>query len=114
MPTEFFPPTSLESSARSIGATSNRYLVDYIMLPMRDGVRLATVVIRPKADGQYPTVMIRTPYAMTSFERIDALFKLLFEADYVVIVQNERGSEWSEGEFGFLTNTTADAIDTLD
>jgi uncharacterized protein len=29
-------------------------------------------------------------------------------------VQNERGSEWSEGEFGFLTGTTADAQDTLD
>jgi putative CocE/NonD family hydrolase len=114
LPTEFFPPTSLEASARSIGAASHRYLVDYVMLPMRDGVRLATVVIRPKAAGRYPAVMIRTPYAMTSFERIDALFKQLFEADYAVIVQNERGSEWSEGEFGFLTNTTADAIDTLD
>jgi putative CocE/NonD family hydrolase len=114
LPTEFFPPTSLESSARSTGAAANRYHVDYLMLPMRDEVRLATVVIRPKAAGRYPTVMIRTPYAMTSFERIDALFKRLFEADYAVIVQNERGSEWSEGEFGFLTSTTADAIDTLD
>ena len=114
MPTEFYPPTSLETSARSIGATPNRYLVDYLMLPMRDEVRLATVVIRPKAGGRYPTVMIRTPYAMTSFDRIDGLFRRLFDADYAVIVQNERGSEWSEGEFGFLTNTTADAIDTLD
>jgi putative CocE/NonD family hydrolase len=114
LPTEFFPPTSLESAARAIGAPANRYLVDYLMLPMRDAVRLATVVIRPKAAGRYPTVMLRTPYAMTSFERMDGVFKPLFEADYVVVVQNERGSEWSEGEFGFLTNTTADAIDTLD
>lgn len=114
MPTEFFPPTPLESSARSIGAASNRYFVDYLMLPMRDEVRLATVVIRPKAAGRYPTVMIRTPYAMTSFERVEAVFKQLFDADYVVIVQNERGSEWSQGEFGLLANTTADAIDTLD
>jgi predicted acyl esterase len=37
-----------------------------------------------------------------------------FKNDYVLIVQNERGSEWSEGEFGFLTSTTADAQDTLD
>ena len=37
-----------------------------------------------------------------------------FKNDYVLIVQNERGSEWSEGEFGFLTGTTADAQDTLD
>jgi len=111
---EFLPPTALEKSARATGADAIRYLVDYLMVPMRDSVRLATVVIRPKAEGRYPTVMIRTPYAMTSFERMEGLYKPLFEADYVVIVQNERGSEWSEGEFGYLTSTTADAADTLD
>jgi uncharacterized protein len=111
---EFFPPTALEKSARANGADAVRYRVDYLMLPMRDGVRLATVVIRPKAQGRYPTVMIRTPYAMTSFERMEGLYKPLFEADYVIIIQNERGSEWSEGEFGYLTSTTADAVDSLD
>ena len=40
--------------------------------------------------------------------------KAQFENDYVLVVQNERGTEWSEGEFGFLTRTTADAQDTLD
>ena len=109
---EFFPPTSLEKSARATGADAVRYRVDYLMVPMRDGVRLATVVIRPKAAGRYPTVISRTPYAMTSFERTEGLYRPLFEDDYVIIVQNERGSEWSEGEFGFLTSTTADAVDT--
>ena len=37
-----------------------------------------------------------------------------FKKNYVLIVQNERGSEWSEGDFGYLTSTTADAQDTLD
>ena len=54
---EFFPPTSLEKSARATGADAVRYRVDYLMVPMRDGVRLATVVIRPKAAGRYPAVM---------------------------------------------------------
>jgi hypothetical protein len=111
---EFFPPTSLESSARAMGADEPRYRVDYLMLPVRDGVRLATVVIRPKTEGRYPTLLVRTPYAVTSFDRQDDLYKPLFEANYAVIIQNERGSEWSEGEFGFLTGTTADAVDTLD
>jgi uncharacterized protein len=111
---EFFPPTALEKSARASGADATRYRIDYLMVPMRDGVRLATVVIRPKAEGRYPTVISRTPYAMTSFERPEGLYKALFDADYAVIVQNERGSEWSEGEFGFLTGTTADAADSLD
>jgi len=70
------------------------------MLPTRDDVRLATVVIRPEAAGRYPAVMLRTPYATTSLDGYGGLFKALFEADYAVIVQNERGSEWSEGESG--------------
>ena len=63
---DFFPPTTLEKSVRELGADAIRYRVDYIMLPMRDGVRLATVVFRPRSDGRYPTLMIRSPYAETS------------------------------------------------
>jgi predicted acyl esterase len=59
---DFLPPTALESAVRALGADAVRYRADYIMLPMRDGVRLATVVIRPRAAGRYPTMMIRTPY----------------------------------------------------
>ena len=40
---EFLPPTELESSVRALGADTVRYCFDYIVLPMRDGVRL-----RPK------------------------------------------------------------------
>jgi uncharacterized protein len=112
---DFLPPTALEASVRELGADTVRYRVDYIMLPMRDGVRLATVVIRPRAAGRYPTLLIRTPYQVTSLpEPLKPLHTAQFKNDYVLIVQNERGSEWSEGEFGFLTNTTADAQDTLD
>ncbi len=112
---DFFPPTSLEKSVRDLGADAVRYRVDYVMLPMRDGVRLATVIIRPRAEGTYPTMMIRTPYPETSInDMFKPMYRAQFENDYVVIVQNERGTEWSEGDFGFLTKTTSDARDTLD
>ena len=42
------PPTVLESAVRALGADTARYRADYIMLPMRDGIRLATVVFRPR------------------------------------------------------------------
>jgi putative CocE/NonD family hydrolase len=114
-PRDFSPPTSLEKAVRDLGADAVRYRVDYIMLPMRDGVRLATVVIRPRAEGRYPTMMTRTPYAQTSIpDSFKPMVRKQFENDYVMIVQNERGTEWSEGDFGFLTRTTADGQDTLD
>ena len=33
-----------------------------VMMPMRDGIRLATDIYRPKGDGKYPIVFSRTPY----------------------------------------------------
>jgi putative CocE/NonD family hydrolase len=114
MTEDLLPPTPLEAAARALGADTTRYAFDYRMLPMRDGVRLATVVIRPAAAGPYPALLIRSPYPETSLDWLSGLLKALFEKDYAVVLQNERGSEWSEGEFGFLTGTTADGQDTLD
>jgi putative CocE/NonD family hydrolase len=114
MTEDLLPPTPLEASARALGADTKRYGFDYLMLPMRDGVRLATIVIRPTADGRYPALLVRSPYPNTSLDRFGGLFKALFEKEYAVVLQNERGSEWSEGEFGFLAGTTADGQDTLD
>lgn len=112
---EFLPPTALESSVRALGADTVRYRFDYIMLPMRDGVRLATVVIRPRPEGRYPALVVRTPYAVNSVpDQFKPMHTAQFKKNYVLIVQNERGSQWSEGDFGLLTSTTADAQDTLD
>jgi len=33
-----------------------------VMVPMRDGVRLATDIIRPKSEAPVPTIFVRTPY----------------------------------------------------
>lgn len=104
-------PTKLEAAVRELGATSDKYTVDYLMLPMRDGVRLATVVIRPRAPGRYPTVLDRTPYVTS---RLAPYYGALFASDYVILVQNERGSNLSEGQFGILHNTANDARDTID
>lgn len=114
MSEDFQPPTPLEASARTLGADTARYLIEHLMLPMRDGVRLATVVVRPKAAGARPALLIRTPYPATSLDAVGGFAKGLFEKNYAIVVQNERGSQWSEGDFGILTTTTADGQDTLD
>jgi putative CocE/NonD family hydrolase len=111
---EFLPPTALESAARALGADTVRYRADYVMLPMRDGVRLATVVFRPRAEGRYPAMLVRSPYSASIPDQFKPLHTAQFKKNYVLVMQNERGSEWSEGDFGFLTTTTADAQDTLD
>ena len=42
-----------------------------IMVPMRDGVKLATDVYLPKGDGPFPTVFVKTPY---NFNKIKIWF----------------------------------------
>jgi uncharacterized protein len=111
---EYLPPTSLESAVRALGADTVRYRADYLMLPMRDGIRLATVVFRPRADGRYPAMLVRSPYPNSIPDQFKPMHTAQFKKDYALVMQNERGSEWSEGDFGILTNTTADAQDTLD
>src|SRR5499425_1767682 len=113
-PEEFQPPTALESAVRALGADASRYRVAYLMLPMRDGIRLATVVFRPRAEGRYPALLVRSPYAASIPDRFKPMHTAQFTKNYVLVMQNERGSEWSEGDFGILTTTTADAQDTLD
>ena len=113
-PEDFRSPTALESAVRALGADTIRYRVDYIMVLMRDGIRLATVVFRPRAEGRYPTLLVRSPYAAAIPDQFKPMHTAQFKKNYVLIMQNERGSEWSEGDFGILTTTTADAQDTLD
>jgi predicted acyl esterase len=55
-------PTLFERQAQDHGATGDKYVFEYLTLPMKDGVRLATAICRPRAQGRHPAVMERTPY----------------------------------------------------
>jgi hypothetical protein len=103
-------PTLFERQAQDHGATGDKYIFEHLMLPMKDGVRLATAICRPRAQGRHPVVMERTPYKTNL--RFD-VYKHVFAAGYAVVVQHERGTQWSEGDFSFLGNTAADALETL-
>ena len=54
-PEEFRPPTALESAVRDLGADTIRYRTDYIMLPMRDGVRTRRTPSTGSARRNGPT-----------------------------------------------------------
>ena len=38
-----------------------------VMIPMRDGVRLATDIYRPKGGGRHPLILSHTPYNFNSW-----------------------------------------------
>src|SRR4030095_5151811 len=77
-----------------------------LMIPMRDGVRLATDVYRPKnATGPVPIVFVRTPYNFNFWDvknGVPADMARPLEAvkrGYAYVLQNERGHFFSEGHY---------------
>lgn len=74
-----------------------------IMVPMRDGVRLATDVYRPARDGEllpgpWPTILARTSYDKTSPQIwVEAVANFFTPRGYAVVLQDLRGRHRSEG-----------------
>ena len=74
-----------------------------VMMPMRDGVKLASDIYRPKGNGKYPIIFSRTPYNFNSWgdgEQKSRTAKRAYEyvkKGYAYVVQNERGRYYSEG-----------------
>jgi putative CocE/NonD family hydrolase len=94
---------------------------ELVMVPMRDGVRLATHVFRPKTSDSEPapTIFVRTPYNMNLWrdgELSAGSLRAPLEAvrrGYAYVNQNERGKFFSEGEWDILGPPKTDGYDAL-
>ncbi|WP_188054279.1 CocE/NonD family hydrolase [Sphingosinithalassobacter sp. CS137] len=85
------------------------------MVPMRDGVELATNIYRPKgAEGPLPTILWKTPYNELSYNvRTSRRALEAIKRGYAFVVQNERGRYYSEGDYQILGYPQTDGYDTL-
>src|SRR5215471_2184206 len=70
-----------------------------VMVPMRDGVRLATDIYRPDKPGRFPVLLQRLPYGKQILERVFLDPTQTAQHDYVVLAQDSRGRFDSEGEW---------------
>src|SRR5690606_29038098 len=70
-----------------------------IMVPMRDGVGLATDVYLPKDEqGPFPVIFVKTPYNFNKLAGAQLEWGIeAVERGYAFVVQNERGRYYSEG-----------------
>ncbi len=86
-----------------------------VMVPTRDGIRLATDVYRPRgAEAPVPAVFWRTPYNFHHLGGPALRFALAtVERGYAFVVQNERGKFHSEGEWTILGHPRTDGYDAL-
>ena len=90
-----------------------------VMVPMRDGIRLATDIYRPRTEEKVPIIFSRTPYnfnAWSDGERTTKTAERAYEAvkrGYAYVVQNERGRYFSEGEWDILGTPLTDGYDAF-
>jgi putative CocE/NonD family hydrolase len=85
-----------------------------VMIPMGDGVRLAADIYHPDTIGEYPVILIRTPYNKRNREYGYEIFGGLFASQgYVIVIQDVRGKFGSEGDFYPIINEGSDGVDTI-
>jgi hypothetical protein len=86
-----------------------------VMVAMRDGVKLATDIYRPGAngaavEGKFPALLERTPYGK---ERgADAAAQYYVSRGYVLVRQDVRGRYQSEGRWRPIVDDPNDGSDT--
>ncbi len=85
-----------------------------VAVPMRDGVVLRADVLRPPAQGRFPTLVYRTPYGKQATLDDETTFTRAVERGYAVVVQDVRGRYRSDGEFRPYENEGRDGFDTIE
>ncbi len=91
-----------------------------LMIPMRDGKRIATDVYRPKdTSKKYPTIFVRTPYNFNFWDVRNGVPRDLsneleaVKRGYAFVWMNERGRFFSEGNYDILGPPLTDGEDEL-
>ena len=103
------------------------FTLQEVMVPVRDGIHLQTVILTPvDRKGLLPILFRRTPYGVPEKppDHIPPAMKELAEDGYIFVIQNLRGRFKSEGEFKLsswvdlsdpkATNETTDAYDSIE
>lgn len=116
------------SHSKSSEKPSNpAFKLQEVMVPVRDGVHLQTVIITPARQSEaLPILLLRTPYGvpLKVSDPLSANLRELAKDGYIFVYQNLRGRFKSEGHFNLSsqanladpksTSETTDAYDTID
>ena len=108
-----YPALPSEIPAKFVESTGSfDYLKRVVMIPMRDGIKLHTVILVPKGAHGAPMLLTRTPYDADSMashaqsshlgpslEGYDNPTDVIVEDGYIRVLQDVRGKHGSEGDY---------------
>jgi putative CocE/NonD family hydrolase len=121
------PAAARQAQPAPVAAPEAAYDYQHVMIPMRDGARMETVIIRPMgAQGPLPMLLERSPYGIPDAApaTTPADLQYLARDGYIMVYQNMRGRFGSDGRFtmamalapkgGKGPDDATDAWDTID
>ena len=110
-----------------VAQAQSPFVFEKLMVPMRDGIRLETVILRPReARGPLPILFQRTPYGVPQAapQGVPGNWQSLYADGYIFVFQSMRGRFGSEGDFTMstavhpgdpkATDEATDAYDAID
>jgi uncharacterized protein len=107
--------TALEKELESVAIIERK-----VMVPMRDGKRMAADIYRPKDESKkYPIVFSRTPYNFNFWDVRNGTYADMstplaaVKRGYAYVVMNERGHFFSEGNYDILGPPLTDGADAI-
>ncbi|HEY4443497.1 MAG TPA: CocE/NonD family hydrolase [Steroidobacteraceae bacterium] len=98
----------------------NATIEEEVPVPMRDGVNLSATIVHPiravPNGAKSSVILVKTPYSPVGelsrgFRK--EMFSRLVRKGYTLVVVNDRGTRWSEGEYHWLRGIKDDGYDTL-
>ena len=103
---------SILQPAAVSSATEQIKILRYREVPMRDGVKLYADVYLPRAEGRYPTLVVRTPYGVQRDGVHEPMIKFA-QRGYAVVMNDVRGRYESEGKWEPFRTEAKDGYDTI-
>ena len=118
---------TLPAAGQEAAPSKRPFEYQEVMIPVRDGVHLQTVILTPTGSNKpLPILFRRTPYGLPEQapDEMPASWKELASDGYIFVMQNLRGRFKSEGDFKLssrvdlqdpkATNETTDAYDSIE
>src|ERR1035438_4861447 len=114
------PPVVATRNATEKELESLAIIERKVMVPMRDGKRMAADIYRPKdASKKYPIIFVRTPYNFNYWDVRSGVPRDLtselqaIKHGYAFVEMNERGHFFSEGAYDILGPPLTDGTDAI-
>jgi hypothetical protein len=84
-----------------------------VPMKTRDGVTLYADIYRPRVEGRFPVILMRTPYDKSVGWAVTPAYQIAAHG-YVAIVQDVRGRYTSEGEWYTFRHESDDGYDAVE